>query len=167
MAEKTGRQTTVEEPALGESEEPLTLRTIASAFAGGFAGILVMSPVIAGIPLLLGIFQLSSLARFADLVISEANAILGLLFFLAGGVVVLPLFFVVTATFLPPREPRYVRGATISSFFWIGFVYIFWPGSGPLVNAVYLVVTLISHWLYGAVLGLTMERLTGIPEHSV
>lgn len=167
MAEKSGRQATVEEPALGESEEPLTLRSIASAFASGLAGILVMSPVIAGVPILLGIFQLSSLARFADLVISEANAILGLVFFAAGGIVVLPLFFIVTATFLPPRSPRYLRGATISSFFWIGFVYIFWPGSGALVNAMYLVITLISHWIYGAVLGLVMERLTGIPEHSV
>ena len=156
-----------EEPALGATEEPLTLRAVASAFAGGLAGLAVMSPVIVGIPMLLGIFQIDPLARFADLVIADADAVLGLAFFVAGGVVVLPLFFVVTASFLPPREPKYLRGATISSFFWVSFVYIFWPAGGAFVNGVYVVVTLVSHWLYGAVLGLVMERLTGIPEHRV
>ncbi|WP_251341690.1 DUF6789 family protein [Haloplanus halophilus] len=167
MGDEPRVETAIEEPALGESEEPLTARSIASAFAGGLAGLVVMSPLIAGVPILLGVFRLESLARFADLVISQADAVLGLVFFVAGGVVVLPLFFVVTATFLPPHEPRYLRGATISSFFWIGFVYIFWPGSTAFVNATFLLVTLVSHWIYGAVLGLVMQRLTGIPEHSV
>jgi hypothetical protein len=167
MGEGSRQPAAVEEPALGESEEPLTLRSVASAFVGGLAGIVVMSPLIVGVPILLGVFRLDSLARFADLVISQADAVLGLLFFVAGGVVVLPLFFVVTATFLPPREPRYLRGATISSLFWVAFVYIFWPGAGVVVDATFLVVTLVSHWIYGAVLGLVMHRLTGIPEHDV
>lgn len=156
-----------EEPALGEAEEPLTLRVVASAFVGGLAGLVVMTPVIVGIPLILGVFQVDPLARFADLVIAEADALLGLAFFVAGGVVVLPLFFVVTAPFLPPREPRYLRGATISSFFWVSFVYIFWPSGGVVVTAVYVVVTLVAHWVYGAVLGAVMQRFTGIPDHRV
>ena len=167
MGEESRQQAAVEEPALGRTEEPLTLRTIGSAFVGGLAGVAVMSPLIAGVPLVLGIFQLESLARFANLAISQADALLGLLFFVAGGVVVLPLFFVITATFLPPQEPRYLRGATISSFFWLPFAYLFWPGGGVVVNAIFVVVTLVSHWVYGAVLGRTMERLSGIPEHSV
>jgi hypothetical protein len=167
MAEESRQGAAVEEPALGQSEEPLTLRAVASAFAGGLAGVVVMSPLIAGVPIIFGIFRLESLARFADLVISQADALLGLLFFVAGGVVVLPLFFLVTATFLPPQEPRYLRGATISSFFWVPFVFIFWPGGSAFVNGAFLVVTLVSHWVYGAILGLVMQRLTGIPEHSV
>ncbi|MEF8856075.1 MAG: DUF6789 family protein [Haloplanus sp.] len=167
MVEPSRGDPGVEGPTLGSAEEPLTMRAVASAFLGGVAGLVVMTPVIVGIPMLLGVFQLEPLARFADLVIAEADAVLGLAFFVAGGVVVLPLFFVVTASFLPPREPRYLRGATISSFFWVSFVYIFWPAGGVFVNGVYVVVTLASHWIYGAVLGLVMERLTGIPSHRV
>lgn len=167
MANEPRTGTAVEEPALGESEEPLSLRSITSAFVGGAAGLIAMSPLIAGVPILLGTFQLESLARLAEFVISQADATLGLLFFGGGGVVVLPLFFIVTATFLPPKQPRYLRGATISSFFWVGFVYIFWPAGGVFINATFVVVTLVSHWIYGAVLGLVMQRLTGIPEHAV
>jgi len=167
MVEPSRGDSAVEEPPLGAAEEPLTLRAVGSAFAGGLAGLVVMAPIAVGIPVLLGVFQVDPLARFAEFVIAEADATLGLAFFVAGGVVVLPLFFVVTASFLPPREPKYLRGATISSFFWVSFVYIFWPGSGVFVNGVFVVVSLVSHWLYGAVLGATMERLTGIPEHRV
>jgi len=167
MGERSVDETGTEVPALGEAENPLTLRVVASAFAGGLAGILVMSPVVAGIPILLGVFDLDPLSRFADLVIADASAALGIAFFVAGGVVVLPLFFLVTASFLPPHEPKYLRGVTISSFFWVSFAYIFWPGGGAFVNGVYVVATLISHWLYGAILGAVMQRLTGIPEHKV
>lgn len=167
MVQPSRGDSAVEEPSLGAAEEPLTLRAVVSAFAGGTAGLVVMAPVVAGIPMLLGVFEVAPLARFADFVIAEADALLGLAFFAAGGVVVLPLFFVVTASFLPPREPKYLRGATISTFFWVSFVYIFWPGGGAFVNGVFVVVSLVSHWIYGAALGATMERLTGIPEHRV
>jgi hypothetical protein len=166
MAEST-QQDAVDEPLFGEPDEALALKTVASGFLGGAAGVVVMSPVIAGIPILLGAFQLDPLAAFADLVIAQADALLGLAFFVAGGVVVLPLFFVVTASFLPPREPRYLRGATISTLFWVSFVFIFWPGASAFVNGVFLVVTLVAHWIYGAVLGIVMRELTGIPEVSV
>lgn len=167
MGEQNPKQAAVEEPAFQERGEPLTLRVIGSGIVGGIAGVAVMSPVIAGIPILLDIFRLESLAAFAELVIADANAILGVAFFVAGGAVVLPLFFVITATFVPPREPRYLRGATLSSLFWVSFVYIFWPSGDVFVNAVFVVVTLVGHWIYGVTLGLVMERLTGIPEHRV
>lgn len=167
MGEQNPEQAAVTESAFEGNEAPITLRIIGSSIVGGIAGVAVMSPVIAGIPILLDIFRLSSLGRFAEFVIADANAILGIAFFVAGGAVVLPLFFVVTATFVPPREPRYLRGATVSSMFWVSFAYIFWPGGGAFVNAVFIVVTLVGHWVYGITLGLVMERLTGIPEHRV
>jgi hypothetical protein len=167
MGERSVDETGTETPSLGETETTLTLRIVGSAFVGGLAGIVVMSPVIAGIPILLGVFDLTPLARFAELVIADANAVLGVAFFLTGGVVVLPLFFLVTASFLPPQEPKYLRGVTISSFFWVSFVYIFWPAGGAFVNGVYVVLSLIAHWLYGAILGAVMQRLTGVPEHRV
>lgn len=166
MAERTS-DAAVEEQVAPEHEDPLTPRAVVSAMAGGVAGLVVMAPVIAGIPILLGVFQMEPLEQFANLVIADASGTLGAAFFVAGGAVVLPLFFVVTATFLPPREPRYARGATIATMFWVAFVYIFWPGAGLWVNSVFLVVTLVAHLLYGLVLGGVMQRLTGIPEHRV
>ncbi|WP_336036600.1 DUF6789 family protein [Halobacterium yunchengense] len=166
MAERTS-EATAEEQVLGKTEEPLTVRAVLGAFAGGIAGLLVMAPVIAGIPILLGVFEMEPLERFADLVIADASGTLGVAFFVAGGAFVLPLFFLVTATFLPPREPKYVRGATIATLFWAAFVFIFWPNGGLFVDGVFLAVTLVAHWLYGLVLGLVMQRLTGIPEHRV
>lgn len=166
MAERAS-DAAVEEQVVADHEEPLTPRAVLSSFAGGIAGLVVMAPVIAGIPILLGVFEMEPLEQFANLVIADANATLGMAFFVAGGAFVLPLFFLVTATFLPPREPRYLRGATISTLFWASFVFIFWPAGGMYVNAVFLVVTLVAHWLYGLVLGTVMQRLTGIPEHQV
>ena len=167
MAKNTHADAAVDEPVFGEVEDPLTLRAIASSVAGGVAGLVVMAPVIAGIPILLGIFEMEPLAEFSTLIIAEADATLGLAFFLVGGAFVLPLFFVVTAPFLPPREPEYRRGVTISSMFWVSFAFLFWPDASAYVNAVFLVVTLVAHWLYGAVLGSVVSRLTGIPDHRV
>lgn len=166
MAERAS-DAAVEEQVLAEETDPLTPRTVASGVAGGIAGLIVMAPVIAGIPILLGVFQMEPLEQFANLVIADASGTLGAAFFVAGGAVVLPLFFVVTATFLPPAEPRYARGATISTMFWVAFVYIFWPGASLWVNGVFIGVTFVAHVLYGLVLGGVMQRLTGIPEHQV
>lgn len=166
MAERTS-DAALEEEGLADQTDPLTPRAFASSVLGGVAGLIVMAPLIAGIPILLGVFQMEPLKQFANLVIADANGTLGAAFFAAGGAVVLPLFFVVTATFLPPEEPRYARGATISTLFWATFIYIFWPGAGLWVNTVFLGATFLAHVLYGLVLGGVMQRLTGIPEHQV
>jgi hypothetical protein len=166
MAEQTvGETATTSEKT--DVEEPLTLRVVASGIVGGTAGVVAVSPILAGIPLLLGVFQLDPLEGFAQLVIADASAVLGIAFFVVGGAIVLPLFFIVTATYLPPQEPRYLRGSTIAVLFWTTFVVLFWPGGGPYVTGLYVVVTLVGHVLYGAILGVTMERLGGIPEHQV
>jgi len=167
MAKRTSSETALGEPVFGESEGPLTLRAIGSAVLGGIAGLVVMAPVIAGIPMLLGVFQIEPLAQFSDLLIARADTTLGLAFFVAGGAFMLPLFFVVTATFLPPREPAYLRGATIAMLFWVSFVFIFWPGASLYVDTVFVVTTFAAHLRYGTVLGYVMMRLTGIPHHQV
>jgi hypothetical protein len=165
MAEQTVGESTTSDGV--EVQEPLTMRVVASGIVGGTAGVIAVSPILAGVPLLLGVFQLDPLEAFAQLVIADANAVLGIAFFVVGGAIVLPLFFIVTATFLPPQKPRYLRGSTIAALFWTTFVVLFWPGGGLYVTAIFVVVTLVAHLLYGAILGLTMERLGGIPEHRV
>lgn len=168
MSERTTQGAVATDDAvMREVEDPLTVRAVLSSFAAGIAGLIAMAPVIAGIPMVLGVFQVDPLARFARLVIADASATLGAAFFVVGGAFVLPLFFVVTASFLPPREPKFARGVTIALMFWVSFVFVFWPGATMVTNASFLAVTLVAHLIYGAVLGGVLNRLTGIPEHDV
>lgn len=156
---------TVEEARYADVDEPITGRVVLAAFAGGLGGLVAMAPIVAGIPILLGVFEFDPLLQVVPLI--EGGPEVGLLVFGLGGVFVLPLFFVVTATFLPPREPRWARGVTMSALFWVTFLFLFWPGGGMLTDAVFLVVTLLGHGVYGLVLGVGTHTLTGIPEHDV
>jgi hypothetical protein len=155
----------VEEARYADANEPITRRVVVASFVGGIAGLLLMTPVIVGVPILLGVFEVDPLLSAVPLL--ETPPLVGVLVFVLGGAVVLPLFFVVTATFLPPRDPRWARGVTMSTLFWVAFLYLFWPGGGALTDAVFLVVTLLGHWVYGLALGVLTHALTGIPEHEV
>jgi hypothetical protein len=156
---------TVEEARYADVDEPITGRVVLAAFTGGLAGLVAMAPVVVGVPVLLGVFEVNPLLQAFPLV--DTTPLIGALIFAAGGVFVLPLFFVVTGTFLPPREPRWARGVTMSTLFWVTFLFLFWPGGGTLTDAVFLVVTLLGHWVYGLALGVVIHTLTGIPEHAV
>jgi len=156
---------TVEEARYADVDEPITGRVVLAAFAGGLAGLVAMAPIVVGIPVLLGVFEVDPLLEVIPLL--ETTALVGVVIFVLGGVFVLPLFFVVTATFLPPKSPRWARGVTMSSLFWVAFLYLFWPGGGALTDVVFLVVTLVGHWVYGVTLGVVTHTATGIPEHNV
>jgi len=156
---------TVEEARYAEVDEPITLRVVLAAFAGGLAGLVAMTPFVIGVPLLLGVFDVDPFLEAIPLV--DITPFIGALVFSLGGVFVLPLFFIVTGTFLPPREPRWARGVTMSTLFWATFLFLFWPGGGIFSNVVFLVVTLLGHWVYGLALGLVTHTVTGIPEHNV
>lgn len=167
MADSAQGAAAVDDAAMHDVEEPITARVVLSGFAGGILGLVAMAPVIAGIPMVLGIFEAEPLAEFARFIITEAGATLGIAFFAVGGAFVLPLFFVVTASFLPPRDPKWMRGVTMSVFFWTSFVFIFLPNGTLAGDAAFAVITLVAHCIYGGVLGVTLLRLTGIPEHDV
>lgn len=155
------------EEALAEAERPITLRVIFSSFLAGLAGLVAMVPVVAGLPVLLGVFELDAPIGFARLIGAEPSAMLGLAFFGIGAVIVLPLFFVVTGTYLPPIERRYLRGVPMSMIFWPGFVIAFWPTGDFLTNVSFVGVSLLGHLVYGLVLGIVLHKLTGIPEHDI
>jgi hypothetical protein len=167
MADSSGTAVSIEEEPLEEVEEPLSVRAVLSGMLGGVAGLVGMAPIVAGIPLALGIFREEPLANFASLVVAQADPTIGAVIFVVGGAFVLPLFFVVTASFLPPRSPEWARGITMGLIFSTSFVYVFWPNDTAAVNAIFVAVALLAHVVYGGLLGLVMERLTGIPEHEV
>lgn len=157
----------LEEDPYGEVSDPITPTVIFSAMFSGIIGLAAMIPVAVGLPILLGLFRLEAPVGFGYLVAAQPSAGLGVLFFVFGGAVILPLFFVVTATFLPPKRSKPLRGATLSTIFWPGFVIGFLPSGGWVVVGSFVVISLISHWIYGVVLGAGLTYLTGIPKHDI
>lgn len=159
----TGAGTADGEPGLA-----ITGRVVLSAFAGGALGLAAMAPVLLALPVFLGLFEEEPLVDVAELgrvVGVEPSILLGLVVFVAGGAVALPLLFVVAGGFLPPRQPRVARGPTFATIMWTGFVLAFWPGEQA--GVLFLGLSLGAHWIYGYVLATVMERLAYIPEHPV
>ncbi|MFB6123100.1 MAG: DUF6789 family protein [Haloferacaceae archaeon] len=162
-------ESVVDETAL-EAEIPITIKVVGSAMVGGLAGMLLMVPVLVGVPIVFDLFRTEPLVNFATFlsyVGFEQSVTLGAALFVATGATVLPLTFVVVGGFLPPKEPRYLRGVTFATIFWTGFVPAFWPDGSVAVVAVFLVVSLLAHWVYGLVLGRVLDGPTGIPQHDV
>jgi hypothetical protein len=172
MSSETSEADTValEQPGIAELGLPISAKVVLTSMAGGLLGTVAMLPVLVGVPQALGLFSTEPITQFAGFAAFfgiEPTAMLGMAVFGLGGTFVLPLIFLVVGSFLPPREPRYLRGVTFATFFWTGFAPAFWPGTGVAAVAVYLVVSLVAHWLYGATLGYVLHRTTGIPQHDV
>jgi len=167
-------QQTVEDGAPATDTEddrvPITGRRLVTAMVGGAAGVLAMVPVLVGIPWLLNVFRVEPIESFAaigEFLALEASVTVGIFLFVAGGVVILPTLFLVAGPFAPPERPKYLRAVTVATMFWPGFVFTFWPGGDTVTIAAFLVVSLLAHWIYGAVLGTVVVRSTGLPYHDV
>jgi hypothetical protein len=160
----------IDERMVGELQIPITIRVVLSAMVGGLVGTVVMMPVLVGVPELLGIFRtepITKFAGFAEFFGLEPTLTLGLFLFAVGGTMMLPLVFLVVGAFLPPESPRALRGASFATCFWFGFAPAFWPDGGALTVGLYLVVSLVAHWIYGLTLGAVLHRTTGLPQHDV
>ena len=156
--------------ALPVEETAISRNVVVMAMAGGLAGTVVMLPVMVLVPQLLGVFQTEPLANFVGFAAVfgiEPTLTLGAVLFGVGGMVALPLVFLTFGAFLPPVEPRHLRGVTFGTIFWIGFAIAFWPGGDLATTVSFVVFSLLGHWLYGFTLGLTLDRTTGIPQHEV
>lgn len=96
-----------EKPILEELGIPITLRVIVVAIGGGLAGMLLMFPLLAGIPIALDLFRTESIVEFAHFGMYlglEPSLTTGIMLFFLGGTTVLPLLFLVAGTFLPPEK---------------------------------------------------------------
>lgn len=160
----------VDETDFGPVEVLITGQVVIKAMAGGLAGTVLMLPVLVGVPGLLGFFQtqpITEFAGFAGFFGIEPTLPLGIALFGVGGTIVLPLMFVVVGSFLPPENPRFLRGATLATFAWFGFLPAFWPDGNPITVGLFVVFSLLAHWIYGVTLGYVLDRTTGIPQHEV
>jgi hypothetical protein len=149
---------------------PITGRRLLIAMVGGAAGVVAMVPVLVGVPWVLNVFRVEPIESFAaigEFLALDASVTVGIFLFAAGGVVILPTLFLVAGPFAPPERPKYLRAVTVATMFWPGFVFTFWPGGDTLTIGVFLVASLLAHWIYGAVLGTVVIRFTGLPYHDV
>jgi hypothetical protein len=111
----------------------------------------------------LGAFSRASFAGLTRLVglegvVPEVTA--GFLLFLAGGMVPWPLLFASLKEYLP-GESWPVAGVFFGTALWTGFVGALYPGVTGVALALYLVLTLVAHWVYGASLGLVFSYPNG------
>lgn len=153
-----------------EDDRPIGPRHVVAAMGGGLLGTLLMLPIAVGVPGILGVFTTDPLLNFAETGVFfglTPSVALGAALFAVGGAVVLPLFFLVAGAFLPPEGPRWLRGVSFATITWVGFAPAFWPGGDVLTVATFLVASLVGHWMYGAALGVVLDRTTGIPQHRV
>jgi len=152
------------------AEVPITLRLIGIAMLSGFVGMVAMLPVLVGLPALLDLFSTAPIVRFSTfgsfLGLGPSLA-LGIALFVMGGTLFLPIQFLVVGAYLPPEEPRYARGVTYALIYWIAFVMVFLPSTGPLGIGVFLVVSMLYHVFYGLALGYLLDEWGEIPQHAV
>lgn len=129
------------------------MRKVWRAIAGGIVSTFAM----------MSIFLVVDVQTRARLLLFEALARLfwmpdhvGLGFLIAVffGVVVWPLVFVFLEPRLPPGDDPAVSGMLFATVLWVGFVLIGTSEITTLLFPFYLAVTLLTHLVYGFVLGL-------------
>jgi len=136
--------------------------------AGGLVGVAMMTVVLV-IAEQLGAFSRQSFADLTRLVglggyVPEITV--GFLLFLAGGMVPWPLLFASLKEYLPGKSWA-VAGVFFGTALWTGFVGAFYPGVTGAMLALYLGLTLVAHWVYGASLGLVFSYLSERPDTLV
>ncbi|MEF8840620.1 MAG: DUF6789 family protein [Haloarculaceae archaeon] len=149
---------------------PITIRLVGTAMLGGVVGIVLMLPLLVGAPLALGLFRTGPIVEFSSIVSFfglQPSLALGVAMFVLGGSTLLPVQLLVIGGFLPPESPRYLRGASFATAYWFGFLFAFWPGGGAVTVGIFVVVSLVSHWIYGLSLGYLLDRWAEIPQHDV
>ncbi len=152
------------------AEIPITLRLIGTAMLSGLVGMVLMIPVLVGLPVALDLFQTEPIVRFASFASFlgfEPSLAVGVALFVLGGTLFLPVQFLVVGAFLPPESPRYARGASFGLIYWIGFLMAFWPPGGTLAVGLFVVVSFLYHLFYGLALGYLIDRWAEIPQHGV
>ena len=130
--------------------------------AGG-AGILAMSPILA-VAVVFGVLDTASFSELAHLGLGRSdNVVLGYLIFAGGGMTTWPLLYAVLNNYLP-GQLMVQSGVTFATIAWTGFLVAFYTGQSDLALVLYLLLTLVAHWVYGAVLGATFGLFSNRTE---
>lgn len=136
------------------------MRDEVSVVGGGVFGTAALVTVFA-IAEVLSSFTLRSFDRLDELAGTPGEPPVGFVLFVAVGAVAWSLAFLSLAIYLPGRT-RVARAVVFVLPLWIGYVIVFGTAADSL--AVYAVVALVAHVVYGAAIGLAFDRLG---DHSI
>ncbi len=142
------------------------IRELSVASLSGLVGMVAMQPLF-GIATVLGVLDPLAFAEFANIVGYGLDLWGGVGIFVAGGVTVLPLLFITLGNYLPPASSVPLRGVTYGTIVWTGFVIAFYTGQTGTGLAMYLLLTLGNHWIYGVVLGSVYTRYASVAVYEV
>jgi hypothetical protein len=159
MANRAESTTTVSETG------GIGVRELATAMGAGFVGTLAMSPLLA-VAWVLGIVSPGAFEALAALTGLGASLSLGVFIFVGGGTTTLPLLFVALAMFMPGRTTT-EKGMVFAAIVWTGWSIAFYTGQTGLTLVGFLVVGILSHVVYGGVLGALYGRFASFPEYEV
>jgi len=151
-----------------ESPAELVVRALRDGVVGAIAGLAGTVAVLGTllVATVLGAFSLDGFTQFPvmlglDAVLSSGQLLaVGIGTFALGGMVVWPLLLATLGIYLP-GETYAAQGLFFGFVTWTGFVGYFYPGVGGTALALYIVLSLVGHFGYGFVMGVTMELLFG------
>lgn len=142
------------------------IREISVAGLSGLVGMIAMQPIF-GVATILGVLDPVAFSGFANIVGYGLDFWGGVAIFVAGGMTVLPLLFITLGNYLPPATSVPLRGVTYGTIVWTGFVLAFYTGQTGVDLVIYLMMSLVNHWIYGAVLGSVYTRYASIAAYEV
>lgn len=146
---------TTESPDEVLSDIAVLVRDGVIGAAAGFAGTTAMT-VVLFIAVSFDAFDFSSIAALSEIVGLGDSLLIGYLIFLAGGMVTWPLLFASLGRYVPGGSTPQ-RGLSFATVMWTGFVLAFYTEQTGLALALYAVLTLVAHWIYGFVLGAAFD----------
>jgi hypothetical protein len=129
--------------------------------AGGFVGTAMMTVVLL-IAQALGAFDFESFAELAALLSLDAvlspglTVAVGYFIFLGGGMTTWPLLYASVERYLPGSSLP-LRGVSFGFVLWTGFVIAFYDGQTGTALYIYIVLTLVAHFVFGFGLGLVFD----------
>ncbi|MBV0902619.1 DUF6789 family protein [Haloarcula salina] len=168
----TGVDDPVSDDSLTDAEEFDSLAGILADGVVGAAGGLVgtaMMTVVFLIAQSVGAFSLSDFAVLTELVGLTGyvpEVLFGFFIFLGGGMFPWPLLFASLKAYLP-GESDAVSGAFFGAAMWTGFVLAFYTDQSGLALALYAVLTLVAHVVYGVGLGMVFTYFSTRPDSIV
>ncbi|WP_435333139.1 DUF6789 family protein [Haloarchaeobius sp. TZWWS8] len=135
------------------------LRAALASLAGGIVGTTTMTLVLFVVNAIYGP-RLDVFATVAELAGSPDSVVLGFALFFGAGAVAWPLMFTTLGAYLPGRT-RPMQGLVFAGVLWLGFVTAFAPRYSGTDLLVFLVFSIVTHAIYGYLLGFVSARLTG------
>ncbi|WP_267639912.1 DUF6789 family protein [Haloarchaeobius amylolyticus] len=150
---------TIGEESVDEREREDELRAALASVAAGIVGTALMTLVLVVINAIYGP-SLNVFATLAELAGGGSNVPLGFVLFFGAGAVAWPLLFVTLGAYLPGKT-RPQQGMVFAAILWTGFVTAFatrYTGTDLLV---FFAFSIVTHLVYGYLLGFVSARLTG------